>query len=525
METECHHRFCNYCLNRWINFNPNRKCPTCRRNIGLISNLPQLDTSVSNAVRTTLGEEEVQQRDAVRTQRATSEPFAIPDFNFPENDEGWTRQASALISRIRETRDRIREFQAEQGLRNQEDRERLAARRRARSARRRRTTNPTNTTPEFVQPEIFPDFRSRSNLPRSNQQQSRSEFTERELIENRTVSSNEFPLRQHLAQREQSRSGLTQMHFDFDEVPTNRSNRIRSNQPMQQQSPRQNNLQNEDEIVSEYSYHLRQAESAYTRIKDAHREFNFHNHHLNQLFNEFATSRENHQTDSNDDLYYEDYETLRQAEMREIRRERGSTLTKLSSGVRFPETDLVRSFDSTLQTVTHQLNSMRRLRREDAFRNGQFAGADVGQRFSGSRGIPQRSPLSHFEYESSGRERRQDHINLVTYEDFGNRRDSISGAFPSRMHRIYPNVRESREHVNLQSFEPIPGIIMQLPITHRRSLSFDENEIFMRPREIAIDELDPNFDSNRSQNITPRNRDEVPDRCTTRPDDSTTYNL
>lgn len=89
-----------------------------------------------------------------------------------------------------------------------------------------------------------------------------------------------------------------------------------------------------DHLVGEYRYHLERVTAAYSRIREAYRDFNFHNGRMVELLEEERNSSRPNINEENNRISYEDFGDLFQAERRELSHvpTPGPTVLENSSG-------------------------------------------------------------------------------------------------------------------------------------------------------------------------------------------------
>ena len=84
-ETNCSHRFCNYCLTTWFYQRGTRICPSCRSEIHEVRGLPELNERVEKYVVDNFTEEQKQERETSKTTRETAQQH-LTTRNFDDED-------------------------------------------------------------------------------------------------------------------------------------------------------------------------------------------------------------------------------------------------------------------------------------------------------------------------------------------------------------------------------------------------------------------------------------------------------
>lgn len=280
VETRCKHRFCNFCLENWLRVSLHRQCPTCRSTIvGSTQVKSDLQEMIDASIQSVLNEEMVQERAQIRLRRQEQvERFSVD-----------REQTQALLARITSSRPRARHIR-----------------------RGRRYSDTENGTRD--------PFISRHLLNWWDELVTAEEPEDRVHIESDTaIEDLPYGWLRHLRGFESSVDVEAGVRESTNPATLPGWNTVGSD--TSSNSPRNNSRGQQRRTVShfdqsyhenlmeEYSYHLRRVNSAHTRIREAYRDFNYHNGRMQEILQEHRSffsmraSSENPSDDNNSVRY------------------------------------------------------------------------------------------------------------------------------------------------------------------------------------------------------------------------------
>ncbi|ODM97122.1 hypothetical protein Ocin01_09555 [Orchesella cincta] len=306
VQTRCQHRFCKFCLENWFRISNHRRCPTCRGNVENFYRLPQFQKSICRAIQPELSDEALQERTRLRLVRQT----------MLENADREQEQTQSLLGRI--ARNRLHSTNTEVAtvpnnnlisnhIINWWDDNRLDLHERLRELIRP-TTNEVSI--EDV-PRVwrrfrrqYPDATERGSTPESRD----SVPLARPVVRNSTANPT-TPVALAALTDDSFSEAYRRLTSEYD------------------------NLQYQQNMMEDYNHHMQSLISAYSKIREGYRDFNYHNSRMQQITDEYQSYFE--RTASNADtaennVDYEDYEDLAEAELTEF-------INSLPSGRAFRE--------------------------------------------------------------------------------------------------------------------------------------------------------------------------------------------